>query len=315
MSKLKSGPINPLKVPRFGGIATFSRLPYVPEIKGLDVDVAILGIPYDGGTTFRPGARFGPRAIREASCLNRNYNLSLDTDIFESLRVVDVGDVEVNPLSIPKTLKAIQSRETEIHKKGAKIISLGGDHLLMLAELRALHKKYGKKLCVVQFDAHTDTADEAWGEPYHHGTPVRRAIEEGLVKGENIFQIGIRGPLTSKSQMKFCKDHGINILDMDQFDNPTNRKSFLNHLKQSIGKSPCYVTFDVDGVDPAFAPGTGTPVVGGLTSREALTTLRSLIGLNVVGGSIVEVSPTYDHAQLTSLLASAVAFEIMSLMA
>jgi guanidinopropionase len=307
-------PVNPLLSPRFGDVATFNRLPYVPEIKGKNIDVAILGIPFDGGTTFRPGARFGPRAVREASALNRNYNPSLGVNVFEKLNVVDAGDVAVNPINLQKTMTSIQTRIEEIHNAGARIISVGGDHSVILPDLRAVHKKYGE-ITLIHFDAHTDTGDEAWGEKYHHGTPIRRAIEEGLLQGPKIYQIGIRGPLSSETQDDYIKTQGINTLDIDTFQDKQKRSHFFNQLKAAAGNKPCYLTFDVDGVDPAYAPGTGTPVVGGLTSLEALQSVRSLSGLNIVGANIVEISPPYDHADLTALLGAALLFEFLSLMA
>jgi agmatinase len=211
-------------------------------------------------------------------------------------------------------MTSIQTRIEEIHNAGARIISVGGDHSVILPDLRAVHKKYGE-ITLIHFDAHTDTGDEAWGEKYHHGTPIRRAIEEGLLQGPKIYQIGIRGPLSSETQDDYIKTQGINTLDIDTFQDKQKRSHFFNQLKAAAGNKPCYLTFDVDGVDPAYAPGTGTPVVGGLTSLEALQSVRSLSGLNIVGANIVEISPPYDHADLTALLGAALLFEFLSLMA
>ncbi|MGZ3696619.1 MAG: agmatinase [Bdellovibrionota bacterium] len=313
-SKKTYRPVNPLKVPRFGDIATFNRLPYVPDLKGNEVDVAIVGVPFDGGTTFRPGARFGPRAVRDSSVLCRNYNPNLGVQVYEKLNVVDAGDVSVNPISLPKTMKAVEERIAEVHEAGARAICVGGDHSIVLPDLRAVHKKYGE-ITLIHFDAHTDTGDEAWGEKYHHGTPIRRAIEEGLLKGEKIFQIGIRGPLTSPAQDEYQAEQKINMLDIDSFYEPAKRDAFFKKIHAVAGNGPCYLTFDVDGVDPAFAPGTGTPVVGGMTSFEAIQSVRKLKGLNFVGANVVEISPPYDHADLTSLLGAALVFEFLSLMA
>jgi guanidinopropionase len=307
-------PVNPLKVPRFGDIATFSRLPYVPDLKGKDVDVAILGIPFDGGTTYRPGARFGPRAVRDASTLNRNYNPYLGVEIYERLNIVDAGDVGVNPINLMASLDAVETRISEIHSAGARAISIGGDHSVVLPDLRAIHRKYGK-VTLIHFDAHTDTGDQAWGEKYHHGTPIRRAIEEELLEGPRIFQIGVRGPLTSPDQDAYVEEQGINVLDMEAFHDTRKREAFFTKLLKVSGRGPCYITFDVDGVDPAFTPGTGTPVVGGLTTYEALTCVRRLKGLLVVGANVVEISPPYDHAEITSLFGAALVFEFLSLMA
>ena len=189
-------PIDPLKSPRFGDLATFNRLPYVPDIQGKSVDVTLLGVPFDGGTTFRPGARFAPRAVREASVLCRNYHPVLEVEVYEKLNVVDGGDIAVNPINIQSTYKKIETHVQKIHDLGSKTILVGGDHSILLPTLRAIHKKYGE-FVLIQFDAHTDTGDQAWGEKYHHGTPIRRTIEEGILKGSHIFQIGIRGPLTT----------------------------------------------------------------------------------------------------------------------
>ena len=307
-------PVNPLDVPRFGEIATFSRLPYVPDIKGKKIDIAIQGIPFDGGTTFRPGARFAPRAVRDASVLCRNYHPELKINVYDTVNVADVGDVGVNPISLPKTFEAIEKKTSELHAEGARVISIGGDHSVLLPELRAIHKKFGE-ITLIHFDAHTDTGDEAWGEKYHHGTPIRRAIEEGILKGSKLFQIGIRGPLTAAGQEDYSVQNGIHTLGIDDFQDQAKNQAFFAEIKKVAGTGPCFLTFDVDGVDPAFAPGTGTPVIGGLTSREALESVRKLQGLYFVGANVVEISPPYDHAEITSLLGAALVFEFMGLMA
>ncbi|MGE4108658.1 MAG: agmatinase [Bacteriovoracia bacterium] len=300
--------------PRFGSIATFNRLPHVANIKGKKVDVAIMGVPYDGAASFRPGTRFGPRAIREASVLCRNYNPAQAVHVYDALNVVDAGDISINPLNIQKTYKAIESRLGEIHDGGARAICVGGDHSISLPCFRAVHKKYGD-FVLVHFDAHTDTADQAWGEKLHHGTWVRRAIEEKILTGPRIFQIGIRGPLTAADQEKYSTDQGINTLDIDSFFDKHTRTAFFAKIKKVAGKKPVYLTFDIDAVDPAYAPGTGTPVVGGMTSYEALQAVRALKGVNLVGADLVEVSPPYDQSDITSLLGAAIVFEMLSLMA
>ncbi|MEN9723705.1 MAG: hypothetical protein RJB38_1691 [Pseudomonadota bacterium] len=314
-------PRNPLLSPRFGDIATFNRLPYLPDLKGKQADVAILGVPFDGGTSFRPGARFAPRAVREASVLNRNFNPALGVHVYDELNVVDAGDISVNPLNLQATYQNIEARVTEVLEAGARAILVGGDHSIFLPELRAVHKQFGKPI-VVQIDAHTDTADQAWGEKYHHGTPIRRAIEEDLICGSDVFQIGIRGPLTSADQEAYCREQKINILDIDGFYDLSVREEFFERIHAKAGthgprskRRPVHITFDVDGVDPAYAPGTGTPVIGGMTSREALGCLRRLRGLWICGANVVEISPPYDHADLTSLLGAGVVFEFLSLMA
>lgn len=300
--------------PAFSGITTFSRLPYTTEIDDEEIDLAVLGIPFDGLVTYRPGARFGPSAIRQSSVLCRNYSQQMEVDVNERLRSIDAGDVNVNQFNYDETFRQIESRVGELQRRGAAVVSLGGDHSILLPILRATSKKY-PGLTLIQFDAHTDTSDESSGQRYHHGTSVRRAIEEGLVQGNHVFQIGIRGSIESASYNDYAKQAGIHILDMQGFHNPNIRGAFLETLREVAGSDPCYLTFDIDGVDPAFAPGTGTPVVGGLTSFEALTMMRSFRGLQFIGGDVVEVAPAYDHAEITSLLAAAIAFEIAALVA
>jgi agmatinase len=246
--------------------------------------------------------------------LCRNYHPELQVAVYDRLNVIDGGDITVNPLNLQETFTRIEAHIARIHQAKARAICIGGDHSILLPDLRAIQKTYGP-FVLIQFDAHTDTADTAWGEKYHHGTPIRRAIEEKLVSGPHIFQIGIRGPLTSATQEDFITEQGIHVLDIDHFQDHTARTAFFKQLHQTAKDMPCYITFDVDGVDPAYAPGTGTPVVGGLTSREALSSLRALKGLQIVGANVVEISPPYDHAELTALLGAAIMFEILSLMA
>jgi agmatinase len=301
-------PKNPLLSPRFGDIATFARLPHTRDLTG--VNLAVVGIPFDAGTTYRPGARFGPRAIRTASCMNRNVHPTHEIHVYEKLSAVDYGDINTNPLNLRKAQQAIQKEYATLLKAGVTPVAIGGDHSVLLPILRAMKTKH-KRFGLIQFDAHTDTADQAWGERYHHGTPVRRIVEEKLVRGGDIFQIGIRGPLTSRDQMEWDRKNGITHLTIEEF-HERGMKPLLSKLKHDI---PYYLSFDIDGVDPAFAPGTGTPVVGGLTSFEALDCVRRLKGLRFIGFDLVEVSPAYDHAEITSLLASALVFEFMSLAA
>ena len=300
--------------PAFSGITTFSRLPHAFSINDQEFDLAVLGIPFDGMVTNRPGARFGPNAIRQSSIRGRNYSQQMEVGVYDRLRSVDVGDVQVNPFDFAETFRQIESRVSELQRKGAAVLSLGGDHSVLLPILRATHRKY-PKLTVIQFDAHTDTSDEGWGQRFHHGTPVRRVIEEGLVPGNRIFQIGIRGSVGSARYNDFANEAGIHILDMQAFHDSTRRAAFLETLREVAGSDPCYLTFDVDGIDPAFAPGTGTPVVGGLTSFEALNLMRSFKGLKFIGGDVVEVAPAYDSSDITSLLAATLVFEIAALIA
>lgn len=274
----------------------------------------MLGIPFDGLVTTRPGARFGPNAIRQSSIRCRNYSQQMEVGVFERLRALDVGDVNVNPFDYAETFRRIESRINEVQERGAAAVCLGGDHSILLPILRATSKRYAG-LTLIQFDAHTDTTDEGWGQRFHHGTGVRRAIEEGLVKGDHVFQIGVRGSIASASHNDYANQAGIHILNMRAFHDPKQREAFLETLREVAGSGPCYLTFDIDGVDPAFAPGTGTPVVGGITSYEALEMMRSFKGLNFIGGDVVEVAPAYDSSEITSLLGATLVFEIAALIA
>jgi agmatinase len=307
-------PSGSLDQPPFSGLTTFGRLPYTTDINDQGIDLAILGIPFDSLVTFRPGARFGPSAIRQSSVLCRNYSQQMEVEVYERLRAFDVGDVNVSPFDYEETFRQIEEHVSQLQRRGAAVVSLGGDHSILLPILRATSRQY-PQLTVIQFDAHTDTSEGGWGQKFHHGTPVRRAIEEGLVQGHHIFQIGIRGSVGSASYHDFAKQAGIQILDMPAFHDQKIRREFLEHLHKTAGSGPCYLTFDVDGVDPAFAPGTGTPVVGGLTSFEALDLMRSFRGLRFIGGDVVEVAPAYDSSQITALLGAAIAFEIAALIA
>lgn len=299
--------------PAVGGGATFSRLPQLTD-NDQEFDLAVLGIPFDGLVTYRPGARFGPRAIRQSSVLCRGYSTQLEVGVYERLRAFDAGDVNVNLFDYEETFRLIEARVADLQSRGAAVVSLGGDHSILLPILRATSRKY-PNLTLIQFDAHTDTSDGASGHKSHHGTSVRGVIEEGLVHGDHIFQIGIRGSIGSADYHDYGKQAGIRTLDMQGFHDPKRRSEFLETLRAVAGSNPCYLTFDIDGVDPAFAPGTGTPAVGGLTSFEALNLLREFKGLHFVGGDVVEVAPVYDSSEITSLLAAAIAFELAALIA
>ncbi|HUP63141.1 MAG TPA: agmatinase [Thermoanaerobaculia bacterium] len=294
--------------PAFTGLTTFGRLRHLPDVAE-EIDLAVLGVPFDGLVTFRPGARFGPAAIRQSSILCRNYSQLMDVGVYERLRSIDAGDVDIEPFDHQETFRRIQWRVAELQDRGAAVVALGGDHSILLPILRATSKR-SPELTLIQFDAHSDTS-----EGFHHGTSIRKAIEEGLVEGRRVFQIGIRGTIASASYNDFSTEAGIQRLDMAAFHDPAARGAFLETLRRTAGSGPCYVTFDIDGVDPAFAPGTGTPVAGGLSSFEALNMLRSFRGLRLVGGDVVEVAPAYDCSEITSLLAAAIAFEISALVA
>jgi agmatinase len=297
--------------PRFAQPATFMRLPHVEDPRGLDV--AIVGVPYDGGTSYRPGARLGPREIRAQSSLIRPYSYFQKVAPFDRLNVADAGDVDAPPVSIDQAYAAIEARIGAIADAGARPIVVGGDHSISLPVLRALARRHGP-LALVQIDAHIDTWDQYFGGKYFHGTPFRRAIEEGLVDGRRFVQVGIRGPMYGEDDFDFHREHGITVLDIEQVHD--RGVAWTVERVRAILTGPAYMTFDIDGVDPAFAPGTGTPEVGGLTSHEAQRLVRGLAGASLVGGDIVEVAPLYDApGHITSVLAANLLFEFLCAMA
>lgn len=304
-------PIDSFRSPRFAQLATFMRLTHRPDPAG--VDVALLGIPFDGGVSYRPGPRFAPRAIRQHSSLIRPYHPALDVSPFEVLKVADVGDVDINPVDILDTYRRVEAALDGILAAEALPVCVGGDHSLSLPILRALVRRHGRPLGMVHIDSHQDMWEEYFGNRYFHGTPFRRAIEEGLLDTRRVVQIGIRGPVYAASDFDFAREHGVRTLRMEEVV-----QRGLGWVKEQLGPvrdGPVYLSFDIDGVDPAFAPGTGTPEVGGLTSREALELVRMLVGFPLVGADIVEVSPPYDQGDITSLLAANLLFEIVSAMA
>jgi agmatinase len=304
-------PRNPFVSPRFGQIATFMLLPAVDSPVGLDV--ALMGIPYDGGTSYRTGARFGPRAVREQSSIIRTWHPVLKVHPFERLRVADCGDVDVVPISIEATYAAITRRLDEVVAAGATPVCVGGDHSITLAILRSVARRHGP-VGVVHFDAHPDTWDEYFGSKFFHGTTFRRAVEEGLVDPRRMIQVGIRGPLYGPEDFAFQDEHGMEVIRIE-----TVKERGVPWVAQRLARlrgGPVYCSFDIDAVDPAYAPGTGTPEVGGLTSYEAQVLLRSLEGLSLVGADVVEVSPLYDGpGQVTALLAANLMFELVCLLA
>ena len=287
------------------------RLPHVEDPKGLDV--AIVGVPYDGGTSYRPGARLGPREVRAQSSLIRPYSYFQKVAPFDRLNVADVGDVDAAPVSIETCYRQVQERIGAIVDAGAKPIVIGGDHSITLPVLRALAKRHGR-LALVQIDSHIDTWDEYFGGKYFHGTPFRRAIEENVIDGRRFIQVGIRGPMYGEDDFDFHREHGITMIDIDQVKD--RGVEWTIEQIRSVATGPCYMTFDIDAVDPAFAPGTGTPEVGGLTSHDAQHLVRGLTGLALVGGDIVEVSPLFDGpGQITALLAANLMFEFLCALA
>ncbi|MEO8290506.1 MAG: agmatinase [Gaiellaceae bacterium] len=305
------GPPDAFEMPRFSGPRTFMRLPHVRELDG--VDVAILGIPTDGAVVFRSGARFGPEAIRSASVMLRNYNPILGVDVAERLSLVDYGDVPTVPGSTVDSLARSSAAIEEVARAGVTTLCLGGDHTVLLAELRALAAVHGP-LALIQFDAHHDLWDEYFGQKLFHGSVVRRAAEEGLVDPARSIQAGLRGSLTAREDAGLPRELGFDALTYEELA-ALGPAGFSERTRARVGDAPCFLTFDVDFVDPAFAPGTGTPEVGGPSSREALTYVRSLAGLDFRGFDCVEVSPPYDPSAVTAFLAAGACFEMLSLLA
>ncbi|MBI4589017.1 MAG: agmatinase [Candidatus Rokubacteria bacterium] len=287
------------------------RLPHVREPERLDV--ALVGIPYDGGTSYRPGARFGPRAIRDQSALIRPWNPVLNIAPFEKLRIADYGDVDVAPISIESTFAAVEREIGRLLQHGVVPVAVGGDHSVTLPILRAVATRYGP-VGLVHFDAHPDTWDEYFGSKYFHGTQFRRAVEERLVDPERVIQIGIRGPLYGANDFDFHAQYGLEAIRIEAVKE--RGIGWVADRVKRLAGAPVYCSFDIDAVDPAYAPGTGTPEVGGLTSYEAVRLLRALQGLRLIGADVVEVSPLYDGpGQVTALLAANLLFELLSLLA
>lgn len=305
------GPVDGTKVPRFAGPATFARLPQRDQVS--TCDIAVVGVPFDSGVSYRPGARFGPAAIREGSRLLRPYHPGLDVSPFAVQQVADCGDIACNPFDIGEALGTIEAGAGELMDAGARLVTLGGDHTIALALLRAVAARRGP-VALLHFDAHLDTWDTYFGAPTTHGTPFRRAFEENLLDVEHLAHVGIRGPLYGKSDLADDLRMGFGIVSsMDIQDR--GLPEVISGLRERVGDAPLYISVDIDVLDPAHAPGTGTPEAGGLTSRELLAILRGLRGCDIVGADVVEVAPAYDHAEITAIAAAHVAFDLISVMA
>jgi agmatinase/guanidinopropionase len=296
----------------FHGIATFMRLPATRKLDG--IDAAIVGIPFDSGTTYRSGARLGPRSIRASSLLIWGFNRALDVCPTEELKIVDYGDVSVIPVDIRTTMENIAEEAGKIIGAGVTVVALGGDHSISLPLLRAHAARYGR-LAVVHFDAHPDTWHREFkDQAYSHGTPFRRAMEEGLVDPGAYVQVGIRGPFEIPKGQPEPVGPGITMLTIEHIFEK-GIPAAIDEIGIVIGDRPVYVSLDIDSVDPAFAPGTGTPEIGGLSSYQILQLIRGLRGLSIVGFDLVEVCPAYDHGDITAILAANLAFEFLSLLA
>jgi agmatinase len=309
MKKYK--PVDSLESPRFCGIRTFMRLPHVPTAE--DADFAVIGVPFDTGVTFRAGARFGPEAIRSNSVLAKPHNIALDVNIFNYCSGYDYGDLPIVPGVIEDSYGKIEKNLLPLLDKGIIPVLLGGDHSITLAELRAVAKKHGP-VALIQFDSHTDTMDSYFGRRFNHGTPFKRAVEEGLIAPEYSIQVGIRGSVYSKDDLKVSKELGLEMVtavEIQQIGIP----ALIQRIHERVKTGKAFVTFDIDFVDAAYAPGTGTPEVGGFSSVETLQAVRGLKGLNLVGFDVVEVLPAHDPTQVTAMLASAIAYEFISLIA
>jgi len=310
MSEGPVGPVDATLVPRFAGPATFARLPRLDEVDR--ADIAVVGVPFDSGVSYRPGARFGPAHIRQSSRLLRPYNPAQDLSPFSVQQVADAGDITANPFDITAAIAAIEAGADTALESADRLVTLGGDHTIALPLLRATARRHGP-VAVLHFDAHLDTWDTYFGEPYTHGTPFRRASEEGLIDTARSLHVGIRGPLYAATDLAETAALGYATVHCTDYDR-LGLDDVIAAMRERLDTGPVYVSVDIDVIDPGMAPGTGTPEAGGLTSRELLATLRGLTGLEVVGADIVEVAPAYDHAEITGIAASHVAYELISVM-
>jgi len=316
--------------PRFAGICTFCRFPLLDAVppENRPVDFALYGVPFDAGVTFRPGARFGPRAIREASQYIKPYSLEHDINIADVLSLADAGDSPISPFALKETLDTVADFALTLGEDTTRLFAVGGDHSIAYANMQATWFRHGQPaggLPLIHVDSHLDTVDITGGEKWTHASPFRRAIESGFLNPRRMLSIGVKGPLNTARDLDFAREQGINVVTYEQWRDPSSGASGrIDAFLEQLGATPVYVTFDIDMVDPAFAPGTGTPSIGGFTSAEALGLLRRLgraktgsprRGLNIIGADVVEVLPDRDVAGITSLLASHVIFEVLCLAA
>jgi agmatinase len=305
------GPPEAREVPRFAGPATFARLPRIDQVER--ADVAVLGVPFDSGTSFRPGARFGPEAVRAGSKLLRPYHLGLEVEPWTTLQLADAGDIAINPFDIVEAVSQIEDAANALYGKANHIVSIGGDHTVALPLLRAAHARHGP-VAVVHFDAHLDTWDTYFGARYTHGTPFRRASEEGLLALDHCAHVGIRNSVYALAD--FDDDRRLGFATVSTLD--VARRGVdeaIDRVRDRVGDRPVYISIDIDVLDPAHAPGTGTPEPGGLTTRELQMILHGLADLELIGADVVEVSPAYDHAQLTALAAANVIYDLLGMFA
>ncbi|MHB1929849.1 MAG: agmatinase [Acidimicrobiales bacterium] len=306
------GPVDGRTVPRFAGASTFARLPEIDRVS--DYDVAVLGVPFDAGTSYRPGARFGPMGVRQASRhLRPAHHVELDCSPFATIQVVDAGDVPVTPFSIEEAMGTITDHASELNQGGRRVVAIGGDHTIALPLLRAAVRQNGP-VALIHFDAHLDTWNTYFRAPTTHGTVFRRAFEEGLLVEDHSIHVGIRGPLYGAEDIHEDRRMGFRTLRTSDIDDLGFRGT-LEAIAERVDDVPVYLSVDIDVLDPSIAPGTGTPEAGGLTSRELLRLLRGLTDIPLVGCDLVEVAPAYDHAEITSLAAATVIYDMLTLQA
>jgi len=310
------GPVNSTLIPRYSGESTFALLPRLRDLETArhSAEIKIVGAPFDTGVSYRPGARFGPAHVRQASRLLRPYNPATGTSPFAQVQVADAGDMALNPFNIEEAITTVEHDALDLTADGASLLTIGGDHTIALPLLRAASKRAGQPVALLHFDAHLDTWDTYFGADYTHGTPFRRAAEEGLLDESALCHVGTRGPLYSKKDLDDDARFGFGIItSADLYYQGV--EAIVTILRDRIGDKPVYISLDIDVLDPAHAPGTGTPEAGGITSRELLEMLRGLRGLNIIGADVVEVLPSYDHAELTGIAAAHACYDLLSLMA
>jgi len=305
-------PLDARIIPRFAGIRTFMRAPYTTDLAG--VDAAVFGIPFDTGTSFRTGARFGPEAVRSASALLRPYHPMLDVNVVDALSIVDYGDLPVSPGATERTYGQVEEAMLPLANAGVFPLALGGDHSITLAELRVLARRHGP-LCLVQLDAHADTWDEYFGQKYFHGTTFKRAVEERLIDARGSVQAGMRGSVYGAEDIRASQELGFTVIQSEEL-RALGPEAYARLVKSHVGERPVFLSFDVDFLDPAFAPGTGTPEIAGFSTAEAVAFLRALRGIRLAGCDVVELAPAYDGpGQQTAIAAANVAYELLALRA
>ena len=305
------GPIDASRIPRFAGPPTFALLPRRDEVGRCDV--AVVGVPFDSGTSYRPGARFGPTAVRQGSRLLRPWHPSLRVAPFGAQQVADAGDIACNPFDIKEAMDQIEAAAAGLLAEAAHLLAIGGDHTIAYPLLRVASQRFGP-VALVHFDAHLDTWQTYFGAPLTHGTPFRRAAEEGLFSEEHSMHVGIRGPLYAPSDLEEDAELGFAAVSAMEIER-IGIDGVVAAIRERVQDQPLYVSIDIDVLDPAHAPGTGTPEAGGFTSREVLGILRGLAGMPLVGADVVEVAPAYDHAEMTAVAAAHICYELLALMA